>query len=714
VGIQDTEFTDAGGGGRINLYGGAVASGSPGAIVDSSSPSADTLMGTSTNLNAYDMLMLPCEGGQFNKSAAELSNLIGFANAGGRVYSSHYSYVWMYQNPPFSGVAQWSPRYESSFSPDPDIATVNTGFSDGNTLGQWLALPAISASVAPDEMQISTLRQDQLGVNPPTQSWLTLKEPGNPVMQLVFDTPVGNTTANQCGRVLFNEYHVENPPTSPAGVTFPNECASTSATMTPQEKLLEYSLFALTSDGSSATLTPTTQDFGSKFVSFASASQSFTWTNQSVFPASVSLLSTGSSDFAVTSSLSDCANVASNGSCTITVVFTPTAVGARTGTLTVGAPGSTLTATLTGTGLSPFTISAASLNFPNTVIGATASLSYNLTNAASIVFALPTFSISGDYSYTTNCASTVPASSSCQINVTFAPQQLGLRTGTLTVNAPGNPLAVALTGTGLPSFTSSATTMTFANVDVGGSASQNITLTSLAPIPLPLPAIAVTGDYSYTTTCASIVPANANCTITVIFRPTVTGTRTGTLTIQYGAGTLPTAITGNGVDFSIVVNPSSGSVIAGYSATPIVTTAPIAGYDAAVLLSCSTTAPGSTCNVSIPLLILNQELLTPVTITTTSQYAVIGYGGVGGGGWLWLVAVGSGLLIWMKRRSAGLARIGVLMLLLTAGFTLNGCSGKLPPQNSPYTAPGPYTYTLTATDGIISHSATYTLNVSAK
>jgi len=57
----------------------------------------------------------------------------------------------------------------------------------------------------------------------------------------------------------------------------------------------------------------------------------------------------------------------------------------------------------------------------------------------------------------------------------------------------------------------------------------------------------------------------------------------------------------------------------------------------------------------------------------------------------------------------------VMLLFLAVAFSLAGCSGKLPAVNADYTvAPGTYTYTLTATDGTISHSATYTLNVSTK
>ena len=60
MGISQSEFTDPGVGGRINLYAG---SGSKGEIIDSATPDQSVLMGgTGTNLNQYDVLMLPCEG----------------------------------------------------------------------------------------------------------------------------------------------------------------------------------------------------------------------------------------------------------------------------------------------------------------------------------------------------------------------------------------------------------------------------------------------------------------------------------------------------------------------------------------------------------------------------------------------------------------------------------------------------------------------------
>ena len=193
AGIQDSEFTNPGGGGRINLYRG---SNSPGAVIDSTTPSQTALITNAATLNSYDVLMLPCQGNQYIQPAAELANFIGFANAGGRVYSSHFSYVWMYNNPPFNGVANWSVNQTvpSNLGSGEIPATVDQSFTEGQELAQWMQLPAIGASTTLGQINVSTVKHDMNGVIPPTQSWLTLNSPmgndSNPVMQFVFDTPI--------------------------------------------------------------------------------------------------------------------------------------------------------------------------------------------------------------------------------------------------------------------------------------------------------------------------------------------------------------------------------------------------------------------------------------------------------------------------------------------------------------------------------------------
>jgi sugar lactone lactonase YvrE len=281
TGIADSEFTNSNGTGRINFYKGG---GSPGVQIDSATPAEETLVSSPSTLANYDMVMFPCQGAEYDQSQVDQTNLIDYANAGGRVFATHYSYVWLYDDTPFSTVATWHKNWDPP-SPDPGMATVNTGFTDGSTLANWLQLPTIGASTTLGQISINTLRLDQAGEVSPTQSWLTLntnntdqtgssKEPAHPDMQLTFNTPVGAPGAQQCGRVLFNDYHVYNA-ASLGGQTFPSECGS-ATTMTPQEHLLEFALFDLTKAVVPVTTVSASQSFTNTPASFTQGDASDT------------------------------------------------------------------------------------------------------------------------------------------------------------------------------------------------------------------------------------------------------------------------------------------------------------------------------------------------------------------------------------------------------------------------------------------------------
>jgi hypothetical protein len=261
MGIADTEFTDDNGavnrGGHIHLYMGSDA---PGAVINASTPNETVLMGSSTLIDSYDMLMFPCQGGAYNKPLAAQNNLLDYANIGGRVFATHFSFVWLDPNSPdpsypnfvpnsqFPAIANWTTSAEQEISSG--VGTVNTNFSDGATMAQWLQNAGSTVTGTGNQIDISTLRTDVGSVVAPTQSWLTLNsgtysgQSGNPVMQMTFNAPVGAPAASQCGRVVYNDYHVFN--ASSTGAIYPAECPA-SSTMSAQEQMLEYALFDLSS-----------------------------------------------------------------------------------------------------------------------------------------------------------------------------------------------------------------------------------------------------------------------------------------------------------------------------------------------------------------------------------------------------------------------------------------------------------------------------------
>jgi hypothetical protein len=237
-----------------------------------------------------------------------------------------------------------------------------------------------------------------------------------------------------------------------------------------------------------------------------------------------------------------------------------------------------------------------------------------------------------------------------------------------------------------------------------------------------VPPFATTGAYTVdTSACGSSVAAGASCALKITFKPTTTGAQPGTLSVNSTSllyNGLTATMTGNSVDFTIVLNPTSGKVIAGDPITTTASIAPIAGFAFPLTVNCNLGGAAATaCNLSSSGSVVPQSPSSTVTVSfsTTSQYVVVGYG-TGGHGWLWLIGIGSGVLLLVSRRRAGsLAKTGLFAVMLLAfGVSATGCSGKLPAQNSVYTGAGSYVITVTATDGFLVHSATYNLTVTAK
>ena len=326
--------------------------------------------------------------------------------------------------------------------------------------------------------------------------------------------------------------------------------------------------FSLT-PGPFVALSPSSYNFGNQAVGTTSSAAPITLTNTgnaTLNITSVTIAGTNSGDFTQTNNCGP--TVAAGASCTLSVTFTPTVVGAETGVVTItdNASPATQTVSLTGTGVATqmVSLSPASLTFPAQLVGTSSSAqSVTLSNTGSAVLSITSITTSGDFSQTNTCGASLAASASCTLSVTFTPTASGSRSGSLTITDNASPATqtVSLTGTGtLPVVSLSPASLTFPAQQVGTSSkAQLVTLKNTGSATLRITRITVSGDFSQTNPCGSSVAVGASCTLSVTFKPTAAGTRTGAVTITDNAtpSTQTISLTGTGTAPVVSLSPTS-------------------------------------------------------------------------------------------------------------------------------------------------------------
>ncbi len=338
---------------------------------------------------------------------------------------------------------------------------------------------------------------------------------------------------------------------------------------------------AISGTGTQAALsfTPDPLGFGNQTVNTTSNGQVITVTNSgtaTVTISSVSLGGTNASNFTIAQTCGQL-NLAPGVSCSVTLKFTPTSMGAYSATLLVAsnAPGSPASIPLTGTGIEAIaSLSPTSLAFGDQLLQTTsAGQNVTLTNTGNTALTITAIAVKGTYqnwfATTNTCGTSVAAGASCTITTTFTPLADGAAAPSinLTDNGTGSPQTVALSGTGVsPTVTLAPTILSFGNTNVGSSATaQTATVTNTGTGTLTITSIGVTGtnagDFTETNTCGTSLGVNASCTVTVDFTPTATGSRTADITFTDNATNSPQNLTvkGTGIQATVSLTPSSVS-----------------------------------------------------------------------------------------------------------------------------------------------------------
>lgn len=329
-------------------------------------------------------------------------------------------------------------------------------------------------------------------------------------------------------------------------------------------------------------ISPNSLSFAPQAVSTASTAQSFSVTNSGSAPLTVSQV-TASSDFAETNTCVSAGAIAPGASCSISVMFLPTATGSRTGVVTVygNVAGGQATVSVSGTGtpaaavlLNPILVS-----FSNTTVGASsAAQNVTISNTGASTATLGAETVTGDFAISTNtCGSSLGPSVGCTVSVAFKPTASGLRTGVLTVTDSAGTQTTSLSGTGVLPATDGLTplTMSFGQQQLtAASVAQSVTLTNTGDLSLQTIAAQITaGDFTVVNGCGNSLNGHASCTLQVSFVPKSVGAQTGVLTVsdQYRSQTVALSGVGiapAGVSLSPLATMNFGAVGVGMTSGP--------------------------------------------------------------------------------------------------------------------------------------------------
>ncbi len=269
MGVDQAEFTDFGGGGRVQIFQGN------GAVASASTDPESTLVPTTvsaTNLDMFDQVLFPCwgddprAGGENVKTANQQTNIVDYTTAGGRTFMTHFEYAWLYDVTPFDTAANWIDDIEW-LGGTGNIQQPST-FADVNTFYKWMNALTTNGSTA-GAFAITSERNDFNTPAANTELWVNVTgasglegyyypyPPTDFPVTFTFNTPYSTSTPPPaaCGKVIFSDFHVVGTGTyggdscdyggTPCD-TFPAECG-TGSEMTPQEKSLEYLIWDLAS-----------------------------------------------------------------------------------------------------------------------------------------------------------------------------------------------------------------------------------------------------------------------------------------------------------------------------------------------------------------------------------------------------------------------------------------------------------------------------------
>ena len=428
----------------------------------------------------------------------------------------------------------------------------------------------------------------------------TLDEAGNfvdvrfgPLSQTDPLNPTAATT-----NVFFGNYGIAA--TSPAvnAGSFTNNAPNHDyyGTLRPDGGVFDIGAVELRQAGASHNLRPQLLAFGDVVQNLSSTAQTVTLTNSGTTTFTALTYTFSSARYARPAGVaggSCAATLAAQTSCTINIVFTPTALATVNATLTVGGLGGVNnTVTLTGTGVAGgLVVAPTALAFGSDPLGAqspfqtvtvsnvgTAAIQFDALTGMQILGANPSQYAIDQTSTCANGLAILPGTR-CTVVLSYTPTLLGARPANLVLHTSVPPSTtvttstVTMTGTGVVATSTfvDPTALPYGPVQIGQVATLTVTVSNPLATPLQLNGFTITGANANNFlrpagvaggTCAvgaaNAVASGGTCTINLTFRPALAaGAKVATLNIaRAGGAALAVPLSGVAVSPALSLTPS--------------------------------------------------------------------------------------------------------------------------------------------------------------
>jgi hypothetical protein len=267
VGVDASEFSAPGAGGRVDVYKGLGATGtgaalSNGVAGDCTTP-ACPLWSSKATLERYDRVFLGCECNSHDetKLASSLLAMHDWLAEGGRVFATHSQATWFSRAPSdVQSIAAWASG-PASGAVGP--FAVDTSFAAGRQFAAWLATVGAADADGGVPLNPADVSTSVTTVAASTSAWIrdvgTASDGGDAggqagdvkLLSASLKVAIGDSgeAPLPCGKVVFTDIHpgggqaLQATGSDGSGSPAPVPAACDGAPLTPGEEALEYFLF---------------------------------------------------------------------------------------------------------------------------------------------------------------------------------------------------------------------------------------------------------------------------------------------------------------------------------------------------------------------------------------------------------------------------------------------------------------------------------------